>query len=89
MPTPTPAPSVRSSRPVSSLIINWRIWCWFLQVQPWGDWARNWRNGRANVTWTSLPGRPRKGEAPVALYQGRRYALLLVLLVLAILWVVA
>jgi hypothetical protein len=75
---------------VSSLIINWRIWCWFLQVQPWGDWARNWRTGRANVTWTRLPGRPKRGEWPVSVYQGRGYAaLLLVLLVLAILWVVA
>jgi hypothetical protein len=64
---------------VSSLIINWRIWCWFLQVEPWADWARNRRNGRANVTWTRVPGRPKQGEWPVAFYQGRAYAALLIL----------
>lgn len=73
---------------MSSLIINWRFGCWFLQVEPWADWLRNRRTGRRNVTLTAVPGRPKRGEALVSIYQGRAYAALLMLaMVLLVLWI--
>jgi hypothetical protein len=73
---------------MSSLIINWRFGRWFLQVEPWSDWARNRRWGRRNVTLTPASNRPRAGESWVSLYQGRRYAVALAVLLGLIVWAV-
>lgn len=68
---------------MSSLIINWRIGSWFLQVEP----PRYWRNG-----WGSLrrvPGRG-KHEPFCAFYQGGGYLLLALILIAALVgWVAA
>ena len=70
---------------MSSLIINWRIGEWFLQVNP----PRHWRH-EGWGTLHRVPGRPRSGEPYCAFYQGTGYALLLALLVAVLIgWAVA
>lgn len=65
---------------MSSLMINWRFWGWFLQIERPSAWRYRW--GRVS----HLPGRPCPGEPWVAFYAGRRYAVLLGVLTAALLW---
>ncbi len=79
---------------MSSLIINWRFGGWFLQVEPWRHWRSYYgaakdrrRHISAPVTLRRVPNRPKVGESSVAFYQGRRYAVAIVLLIGAlIMW---
>lgn len=53
---------------MSDLFINWRFGGLFVQL------------GRSRVRFSRAPGRPRGGEPWVEFYQGRRYAVLLAVL---------
>jgi hypothetical protein len=66
---------------MSSLIINWRFGGWFLQIDRPGNWGRG-----HGFRLEHVPGRPGRGEALVALYQGRRYAVALAVLAALLIW---
>ena len=66
---------------MSNLIINWRFGRWFFQVTRPSDWGHT---VGSPVTLKRYPS-PRPG---VALYQGRRYFVGLVVLLGVILWAV-
>jgi hypothetical protein len=71
---------------VSSLIINWRFFGWFLQVEPPRHWRTDGRLGRLS----HVPGRPKAGEPWVEFYQGRGYFLALLLVTAAVVgWALA
>lgn len=71
-------------------MVNWRFWGWFFQLESWASWAHWWRGDLVGRPWrfSHVPGRPKRGEAWVSIYQGRvHFALTLLALVLLVLWI--
>lgn len=81
---------------MSNTVINWRFGAYHLQVVRWGDWRSMIRAGGSPITWgrngyhaPGGPGRAAQGWTWIALYEGRRYALLLALIAATAIWFVA
>ena len=80
---------------MSNTAINWRFWAWHLQVLMWRYWPGSIRRGEwrslirisHNGYW-SKGGRGRRADewTPVALYDGKRYAVGLIALIAALIW---
>lgn len=80
---------------MSNTIINWRFWAWHLQVVQPGDWRGYWREGLPIIRWSrngyhaaGAPGRREPGWRAVELYEGRRYALALALIIALLVWAI-
>lgn len=73
---------------MSNTIINWRFWAYHLQVLRLSDWR--WENRSRIIRWDRNayhakggPGRKDGFWSPVELYEGKRYAVGLVLIIAA------
>lgn len=73
---------------MSNLIINWRFWLWHLQVVQPDDWGPYRRAGRPIVRWSRNAFRHPLGSLlpPIAIYEGWRYFLGLIVLLNLLLW---
>lgn len=68
---------------MSNLIINWRFGRWFFQVTRPSDWGRT-VDGAVQLK--RYPTRRIQPEPWVSFYQGGRYAILLAVLIVALIW---